>query len=244
VIRAAKRIRGLLVTGTGTGVGKTVVASAIAARLSARGERVAVFKPAVTGLDEPDGSPPDHELLRASARSTQEPDDVAPYRFGPAVSPHLAAESAGVRIEPSRLLERAAEAAAGADALIAEGVGGLMVPLAGDYLIRDFAIDLDLPLVIAANPGLGTINHTLLTLEAARAVGLDVASVVLTPWPQKAGELERSNRAVIATLGRVEVATLPRIDISSPQRVLGELPIQSWLARSGSGGREEAAASA
>jgi dethiobiotin synthetase len=232
------------VAGTGTGVGKTVVASAIAARLAARGERVAVFKPAVTGLDDQAASAPDHELLRASARSTQEADEVAPYRFGPAVSPHLAAESAGVRIEPSRLLERAAEAAAGADALIVEGVGGLMVPLAGDYLIRDLAIDLDLPLVIAANPGLGTINHSLLTLEAARAVGLDVASVVLTPWPHEAGELERSNRAAIAALGRVEVATLPRLEASSALRAVGDLPIDSWLARSGSDGREEAAASA
>jgi dethiobiotin synthetase len=230
-VRPAKRIRGLLVAGTGTGVGKTVVASAIAAALAARGERVAVFKPAVTGLDEPGGPPPDHELLRASARSRQEADEVAPYRFGPPLSPHLAAEAAGVRIEPARLLERATEAATGADALIAEGVGGLMVPLAGDYLVRDLAIDLDLPLVIAASPALGTINHTLLTLEAARAVGLEVAAVVLTPWPVEAGELERSNRATIAALGRVEVATLPTLDTSSAARAVGGLPIDSWLRR-------------
>jgi dethiobiotin synthetase len=132
-VRANRGIRGLLVTGTGTGVGKTVVAAAIASGLAARGARIAVFKPALTGLDEAGGVAPDHEVLRTSARSEQEPDDIAPYRFGPALSPHLAAELAGVRIEPGQLLERATEAANSADALIAEGVGGLMVPLAGDY---------------------------------------------------------------------------------------------------------------
>lgn len=242
-MKSTARTRGLLVAGTGTGVGKTVVASAIAAGLAGRGERVAVFKPAVTGLDE-GGPPPDHELLRVSARSAQGADEVAPYRFGPAVSPHLAADLAGVRIEPRHLLARAAEAAAGADVLIAEGVGGLMVPLAGDYLVRDFAIDLDLPLVIAAHPGLGTINHTLLTLEAARAVGLEVAAVVLTPWRSEGGELEHSNRATIAALGRVEVATLPLLDASSTSRAVGGLPIDSWLRRPGSGGRTETVASA
>ncbi len=67
----------------------------------------------------------------------------------------------------------ARDAAAGADALVCEGVGGLLVPLCPDYLVRDLAVDLGLPLVIAASPGLGTINHTLLTIEAARAAGLD-----------------------------------------------------------------------
>src|SRR5262249_10647219 len=73
--------------------------------------------------------------------------------------------------------------ASGADALVVEGVGGLLVPLTTGYAVRDFALDLELPLVVAARPGLGTINHTLLTLEAARAAGLTVRAVVITPWP-------------------------------------------------------------
>ena len=89
--------RGLFVTGTDTEVGKTVVASAIAATLAALGERVSVFKPAVTGLDEPDGMGADHDRLRAAARSSQPPSEIAPYRFGPPVSPHLAAAAAGER---------------------------------------------------------------------------------------------------------------------------------------------------
>src|SRR5439155_19813129 len=166
-----------------------------------------VFKPVITGTAEPAG-PPDDMVLAASARSPQERPEVAPYRFSPPVCPHLAASLAGVRIERSTLLESACRAAAGADVLIVEGVGGLMVPLRDDYLVRDFAKDLGLPLVVAAPPGLGTINHCLLTVDAARAAELDVSSIVFTPWPEAPSELELSNLATVATLSAVEVATL------------------------------------
>jgi dethiobiotin synthetase len=207
-------IDGVFVTGTGTEVGKTVVAAAIAHTLVDAGKRVAVFKPAVTGLDE--GGEPDTALLRRAARSEQSDDEIAPYRYGPPMSPHLAAELADEEIEPARLLGAARAAAAGAEALVCEGVGGLLVPLAADHLVRDFAVDLGLPLVIAASPALGTINHTLLTIEAARSAGLDMATVVLTPWPDDPSPVEESNRRTIAALGQVEVETLPRLDLSSP----------------------------
>jgi dethiobiotin synthetase len=207
-------MRGVFVTGTGTEVGKTVVAAAIARTLALSG-RVAVFKPAVSGLDE--GGEPDHELLRRACGSGQSDDEIAPHRFGPPVSPHLAAELAGTAIDPAALLAAARTAGAGADALVCEGVGGLLVPLTLGYLVRDLARELGLPVVIAASPGLGTINHTLLTIEAARAVGLSVRAVVLTPWPDKPGELERSNRAAIARLGDVSVETLPHLDLGAPE---------------------------
>lgn len=207
-------MKGVFVTGTGTGVGKTVVAATIARSLVAEGKPVAVFKPAVTGLDE--AGEPDHALLRRAAESTQADEEIAPYRYGPPMSPHLAAELAGEEIDPERLLSAAREAAAGVGALVCEGVGGLMVPLSPDYLVRDLAVELALPLVVAASPGLGTINHTLLTVEAARSVGLHVAAVVLTPWPDTPSAIERSNSATIAALGKVEVETLPRLDLSTP----------------------------
>lgn len=205
---------GVFVTGTGTEVGKTVVAAAIARTLTDEGKRVAVFKPAVTGLDE--SGEADHELLRRAAGSTQSDEEIAPYRYGPPMSPHLAAEQAGEEIEPTRLLAGARAAAGGADALVCEGVGGLLVPLAPSYSVRDFAVDLGLPLVVAASPGLGTINHTLLTIEAARSVGLEVAAVVLTPWPESPSPIERSNRETIAALGEVEVVSLPHLDLAAP----------------------------
>ncbi len=221
---------GIFVTGTGTEVGKTVVAAVVARTLTREGKRVAVFKPAVTGLDDlvPDGPPADHELLRSAAESARGDEEIAPYRYGPPASPHLAAELAGEEIEPARLLAAARAAADDADALVCEGVGGLLVPLAGrvcnphgdksapPYLVRDLAADLGYPLLIAASPGLGTINHTLLTIEAARAAGLEVAAVVLTPWPEEPTEIERSNRDTIAALGGVEVRMLPSLDLGKP----------------------------
>ncbi len=205
---------GVFVTGTGTEVGKTVVAAAIARTYAAAGRSVTVFKPALSGLDEP--GEPDHELLRRAAGSSQSDHEIAPYRYGPPVSPHLAAELAGEPIDPERLRGAAAAAGAGADRLVCEGVGGLLVPLTSDYLVRDLARDLALPLVIAAGPGLGTISHTLLTLEAARAAGLGVAAVVLTPWPLEPGAIESSNRETIAELGAVDVRTLPPLDLERP----------------------------
>jgi dethiobiotin synthetase len=212
-------VRGIFVTGTGTEVGKTVVASAIARTHARAGERVAVFKPAVSGLDdsrEGAPAPPDHELLRLAAGSSQTDDEIAPYRFGPPVSPHLGAELAGERIDPARVLAAARRAAAGADVLVCEGVGGFLVPLTLGYLVRDFARDLRLPVAIAAPPGLGTINHTLLTLEAVRSVGLEPVAVVLTPWPADPSAVESSNREAIARLGGVRVEALAPIDLADP----------------------------
>jgi dethiobiotin synthetase len=208
-------LRGVFVTGTGTEVGKTVLAAVIARSHAEAGERVAVFKPAVSGLA--DGGEADHTLLRRAAGSTQSDDEIAPYRYDPPVSPHLGAELAGEGIEPRRLLDAARTASAEGDFLVAEGVGGLLVPLTLGYLVRDLARELALPLVIAASPGLGTINHTLMTVEAARAVGLEVAAVVLTPWPDDPSAVEASNREAIERLGGVRVETLTTIELADPE---------------------------
>lgn len=202
----------MLVTGTDTGVGKTVVAAALAAALHERGTAVRTFKPVMSGIDLPHDPdwPLDHELLGTAVGI--EAADVTPLTFGPAYSPHLAAELAGVTIEPQRLLEAARAAAAQTDVLIVEGIGGLLVPITYEYSMRDFARELGLPVVIVARPALGTINHTLLTVEAARAAELEIAAVVLNPWPQQPSELERSNRETIARLTQLPVLTFPQIE--------------------------------
>jgi len=227
-------VRGLFVTGTGTGVGKTVLSASLIAAMAAAGERVRAHKPVVTGLDEqpdPGAWPPDHELLAQVAGMT--PEEVAPLRYGPPVSPHLAARLAGEAIDPDGLVARARAAGEALDAVVIEGVGGLLVPLTDEgFTIRDMAVALGLPVLIAAEPGLGTINHTLLTIESARAAGLDVRAVVLTPWPGTPGELERCNRATIARLGDVEVACLSRIaepDLAALARAGEALPWRQWM---------------
>ncbi len=226
-------LRGCFVTGTDTGVGKTVVTAAIVARLRGSGVPVRVLKPVITGLDEPPDRdwPPDHELLAAVAGC--DPADVILAWFGPPVSPHLAAELAGVRAPSPVWLSSGVRAGASPGTItVVEGVGGLLVPLGPEGDVRALAAELTLPLVIVARPGLGTINHTLLTLEAARSAGLAVAGVVLTPWPEQPGVTERSNRETIAELGGVEVATLgfvARADAELLATAAMTLPLQRWL---------------
>jgi dethiobiotin synthetase len=227
-------LRGLLVTGTDTGAGKTVLAASLVAAMAAAGEPVVAHKPVVTGLEEatahPATWPPDHELL--GAVGDLDPAAVSPLRFGPAVSPHLAARLAQSPIEPAALVSAARAAGAAGGTLVVEGVGGLLVPLSEEFSVRDLAGALGLPLVIAARPGLGTINHTLLTIEAARNVGLTVAAVVLTPWPEEPTELELSNRETIAALGEVAVETLGYISAPTREdlaRAGARLPWRDWL---------------
>ena len=227
-------MRGLFFTGTDTEVGKSVVSASICAALAARGERVAAFKPAVTGLDDDPGHwGHDHELLAASASAGQSPERVSPHRFGPAASPHLAAELSGTALEPARLLAWARHAAAGADALVVEGVGGLLVPLSTGYLVRDLAGELGLAVVVVARPGLGTINHTLLTVEAARIAGLVVAGVVMTPWPQRPTEIETSNRDTVERLTGTTVSVLAPTDRATLASAGRTLPLDVWLAIGG-----------
>jgi len=227
-------VRGLFVTATDTEVGKTVVAAALTAALAAAGGRVGAFKPVVTGLDEaPDGGKPhDHELLARCAGMASGA-DVAPYRYGPAVSPHLAAELAEEAIDPERLVAVARATADARGTLVAEGVGGLLVPLTLDgYLVRDLAAALGLGVVVVARPGLGTINHTMLTIEVARAAGLDVRGVVLTPWPRAPSPMERSNATTIEALSGVEVSTLARVPGWSTEQLASAgaaLPYDRWL---------------
>jgi dethiobiotin synthetase len=230
--RSGNCLRGVFVTGTDTGVGKSVLAAAICAALVERGERVAAFKPAVTGLDEDPGEwGHDHELLASVANAGQSPQEVAPYRFGPAVSPHLAAERAGIEIDPVGLVDATRRAASVADAIVVEGVGGLMVPLTSTYLIGDFVADLGLPIVIAARTGLGTINHTLLTAEAARASGVGVAGVVMTPWPSEPRAIELSNHRIVARLADVPATTLRASTPNGLAAAAADLPIENWVPR-------------
>ncbi|MBS1844894.1 MAG: dethiobiotin synthase [Actinobacteria bacterium] len=230
-----RRASGIFVTGTNTDVGKTVVAAAIARTLAADGKSVAVFKPAFTELEEFTGYDeaaaiaaveaagegwasidglPDPAALRAAARSSQSDEEISPYRFDPPMSPHLAAGLAGVEIDPEKVMAAARAAADGVEAIVCEGAGGLLVPLSPSWTMRSCAVELGYPLVVVASPGLGTINHTLLTVESARSVGLKVAAVVLNPWPEDPTPIEADNRETIAAMSGVEVLTFPKVDLS------------------------------
>jgi dethiobiotin synthetase len=226
-------VPGWLITATDTGVGKTVLAAGITAALRRSGRSVRAHKPLLTGLDDPADSvwPRDHELLAAA--SGRRADEVVLASWGPAVSPHLAAELTAQPVPSCRALAARIKRAAEVDEVtVVEGVGGLLVPLASGEDVSDLAAVLGLPLIIAARPGLGTINHTLLTLEAARHRGLAVTAVVLTPWPARSDPMLRSNAETIAARGRVEVATYPQVtgpDVRRLAEAGDQLPLARWL---------------
>lgn len=223
------RASGVFVTATSTEVGKTVVAAALARTLAEEGRRVAVFKPALTGMDEFPGYDeaaatasesaaglPDHATLRVAAGSSQTDDEISPYRYDPPMSPHLAAGLAGKEIDPERVMRAAREATSGVDAIVCEGVGGLLVPLTPSWTVRSFAVELGYPVVVVSSPGLGAINHALLTVESARQVGLKVAAIVLDPWPEDPSPIELDNRETIAAMSGAPVITLPHLDLTRP----------------------------
>jgi dethiobiotin synthetase len=132
-------------------------------------------------------------------------------------------------IEPAHLISRARAAASRADVLLCEGVGGLLVPLASAFSVRDLAVALDLPVVVAARPGLGTISHTLLTVEAARSAGLSVAGVVITPWSPDPEPIAVSNRSTIEELAGVGVSGLAPTTPGELAAAGGDLSLEDWL---------------
>lgn len=211
-------IRGCFVAGTDTGVGKTHVAAAIARALVDAGEQVSAYKPLVSGIDDPGLR--DHELL--AQITGQNPAEISPVAYGPAVSPHLGAELTGEAIDVDDLIARG-KALPGT--VVVEGIGGLLVPVTDTFSVRDFAVAFGLPVVLVARPALGTINHTLLTLESARSAGLEVRAVVITPWPDKPSTLELSNRDTIAKLGDVAVHTLGETEFGAAT----DLPVSDWV---------------
>lgn len=168
----------LAVTGTDTGVGKTTVAVGLLSLMRQRGLRVAGMKPIETGVVHGDTSS-DAELLRAAAGGEDRPEDVCPVALAEPLAPEVAARRAGTTIDVAALDEAFANLAAGRDAIVVEGAGGLLVPItpsmAFDELFRRWRLEL---LIVAANR-LGAINHTLLTVRAARAADLPVRGIVL-----------------------------------------------------------------
>lgn len=186
---------GLFVTGTDTGVGKTVITAALALGLRARGVHVRVVKPLQSGAraDDPEG---DAMLLRRWAGLAEAPEEIAPFAFAAPLAPLVAARLEGRRLE---LAEVAAAVPDGS--VLVEGAGGLHVPGGEDWTVADLAAALGLPLLVVARPGLGTVNHTLLTVEAACSRGLAVAGVVLNgDDPQRS-----ANARLIESFGGVPV---------------------------------------
>ncbi len=181
---AAESIRGVFVTGTDTGVGKTVIGAALALFLRQRGVDVGVMKPAESGVDDPASPGPDATLLAWAAGVEDVPESVSPYRLREPLAPAVAAQREGVRIVPGVIQQHFDILRRRHDFLIVEGAGGLMVPLAGGILFADLARQMALPLLVVSRPDLGTINHTFLTVFAARQMELPLAGYLINRMPE------------------------------------------------------------
>lgn len=198
-------MRGLFVTGTDTGVGKTVVAAGIAAGLKARGLNVGVMKPVAAGGRE------DAEVLCRAAEAADDMDLINPVCLHHPLSPNVAARRQGVEVDLGRIEHAARRLAEHRDLLIVEGAGGLLVPIRDDCLMADLVLRLDLPLLVVARRGLGTINHTLMTVECSKARGITVLGVIYNDAEvTEEGIAERTNPRVIERLSGVAcVGTVP-----------------------------------
>lgn len=233
---AAETIPGIFVTGTDTGVGKTAVGAALALFLRERGVKVGVCKPVETGIPDPETLGPDASLLRWAASSSDSKEILSPFRFRAPLAPSLAAHREGVRIPPASLAEAVAKTAVGKDFLIVEGAGGLMVPLNGGFLTADLVRSIGLPLLVVSRPALGTINHTLLTVFAARAMEIPLAGFVINAMPERPDEAEDSAPHTLASLASADLlGVLPRVEGDEQEKVeklaaaIAALPTLPWL---------------
>lgn len=233
---AAEKISGIFVTGTDTGVGKTVVSAALALFLRRRGLEVGVCKPVETGVADPSALGPDATLLKWAAASSDPPEAICPCRLRAPLAPSMAASREGVRIAPSDLSDAVHTVSQGKDFVIVEGAGGLMVPINGGFLIADLAKNLGLPLLIVCRPGLGTINHTLLTVLAARGMEIPLAGFIVNGMPDHPGEAEEAAPHALASLASADLlGVLPRVEGDEQERVetlasgIAQLPTLPWL---------------
>lgn len=201
-------MRGLFVTGTDTGVGKTLVACSVARALRERGLDLGVMKPIETGVG-PEG-PLDAIALRSAAGAEDALDLICPQQFALPAAPTVAAAHEGREVDLTVVDAAWAVLGARHDSMLVEGAGGLLVPAAAGVTMGDLAGRLGLPLLIAARGSLGTINHTLLTLEAAERRGLEVAGVVISHTTGRLSDADAANLAELrAALGKKLVGEIP-----------------------------------
>jgi len=229
-------IPGLFITGTDTGVRKTVVAGAVAGWFRRRSYRVAVLKPVATGcVRRREGLvSEDAEFLAHCADARHPLDLICPQRYAEPLAPAVAAERAKEPLDWAAIQRSIDLMTRDSDVLVVEGIGGILVPLDERYAVLDVVKWLGLPTVIVARPGLGTINHTLLTVNTVRAVG-KVAGVVINRYPaENAGVVEETNLRAIERWGRVPVlCVLPdeaHLTASLSPGVVAAAEVVDWAA--------------
>ena len=215
-------------TGTDTEIGKTFVTCALLRRARQLGLNAAGLKPVAAGTDAA-GRNDDVENIRAASSVTLPLEVINPYRFAPAIAPHLAAAEAGVAIDFSRIAAACAEARQQTDLLIVEGVGGFRVPLGVDRDSADLAVALGLPVILVVGLRLGCINHALLTAEAIAARGLRLAGWVANRIDPDMVRVEDNIAALRQRIVAPLLGSVPRIAGSNPVAAASFLELPSAI---------------
>jgi dethiobiotin synthetase len=191
--------KGCFITGTDTGVGKTVVTAALASRLTQRGRRVGVMKPIETGTST---GVTDMERLRVAIEASASREIMNPYRLTAPMAPYPAARLEGVAIDLEHIAACFQQLAADHDLLLVEGVGGLLVPISAELDVSDVIRRLGLPALLVARAALGGINHTLLTIEALQRRRIPILGIVLNHPHPSSGPMDEAQAASTADLIR------------------------------------------
>jgi len=202
---------GIFVTGTDTGVGKTRVATALLRAFARRGLRAVGMKPVAAGCERIDGAlvSEDVAALAAASNMNLPVDLINPYRFQPAIAPHLAAELAGETISLQRIRDAYVALAARADRVVVEGAGGFLVPLNEREDFGDLARILELPVLLVVGMRLGCLNHALLTAEAVQRRGLQFAGWVANRLDAQMSAFEQNVQILRERLGAPLLGTVP-----------------------------------
>ena len=213
--------KGIFIIGTDTGVGKTIISAGLLYLLLKSKYRASYFKPVASGETDVDGvkMSVDAAFVKRAAGFSEDPKRVTPFAFADAVAPHLAARLARRRIDPTVIQKRLNELKDRYDIIVAEGAGGLAVPLNDEgYMQCDLIRELGFSCLLVSRAGLGTINHTLLTLSYAKSVGLTVKGIVISGAGQTL--IEEDNIKTIKKLSGIEaIFTLPAVAAADTEKL-------------------------
>ena len=211
-------VKGVFVTGTDTGVGKTVVATALVRGLVALGLRVAVMKPVASGSERTSGGLRNEDALALMAASNVAApyDRVNPYCFEPAISPHIAADDVGIRVDLAQIRRNFESLAGSADWIVAEGAGGWLAPIGPATSIRELALTLHLPVIMVVGLRLGCINHALLTKLAIEAHGAHFAGWVANTIDPAMARRTENLETLIRLIGEPPLAIVPPLAPGAP----------------------------
>ena len=219
--------RGYFITGTDTGVGKTLVACALLRAFARAGYRAVGMKPVAAGAVRHAASfnNEDVEQLRAAGNVTADSALINPYCFEPAIAPHIAAAQAGITIDLERIVRAYASLSAGADRVVVEGAGGFCVPLNRHETTADVAGLVGLPVVLVVGVRLGCLNHALLTAQAIRARGLKLAGWVANHIDPAMPVARENVAALVERLAAPLLATLPFVTAPDFRQVAAQLDL-------------------